>query len=331
MRRRDFIKVIAGFATAWPLAAQAQQSAANVPVVTLINARKADAAAALAAEFRKGLSQTGLTEGKDVVVEYHWLDGHYEDLAAILDDAIGRHVAVIATPANTPGALAAKAATSTIPVVFGVSEDPVALGLVASLARPGGNVTGINFFASEIDAKRLGLMHELLPKAKRSGRAGQSRQCRHRRCNGESPRETAAPGLGLELLFFRASTAAEIDAAFAAIVDAKADALFIAPDGYFASRSPQLAALAARDRMPTSDFVRDAVVAGVLMSYGTSVPDVFRQVGVYTGSIIKGAKPADLPVLQPTKFEFALNLQTARSLGIDVPATLLARADEVIE
>jgi putative ABC transport system substrate-binding protein len=330
MRRREFLALTGSAVAAWPLAARARQSAANMPVVTLINARKADAATALAAEFRKGLGQAGLTEGKDVVVEYHWLDGRYEEIAAILNDAISRHVAVIATPANTPGSLAAKAATSTIPVVFGVSEDPVALGLVASLARPGGNATGINFFDTEVDTKRLGLMHELLPKAKRLAVLVNPANAKTADATAQALRE-AAPSLGLELLFFKASTAAEIDAAFAAIVDAKADAVFIAPDGYFASRSPQLAALAARDRMPTSHFVYDAVAAGLLMSYGTSIPDVFRQAGVYTGSIIKGAKPADLPVLQPIKFEFTLNLQTARSLGIDVPPTLLARADEVIE
>jgi putative ABC transport system substrate-binding protein len=322
MRRRDFIALLAGTVATWPLTARAQQAAANIPVVTLINARKADVAEALASEYRKGLSQTGLTEGRDVIVEYHWLDGHYENLAAILNDAIGRHVAVIATPANTPGSLAAKAATSTIPVVFGVSDDPVGLGLVASLARPGGNVTGINFFDTEVDAKRLGLMHELLPKAKRLAVLVNPANAKTADATAQALR-TAASSLGMELLFFKASTAAEIDAAFAAIADAKADAVFIAPDGYFASRSPQLAALATRDRMPTSHFVYDAVVAGLLMSYGTSIPDVFRQAGVYTGSIIKGAKPADLP--------FALNLQTARSLGIDVPPTLLARADEVIE
>jgi putative ABC transport system substrate-binding protein len=214
--------------------------------------------------------------------------------------------------------------------VFGVSEDPVPLGLVASLARPGGNVTGINFFASEIDAKRLGLMHELLPKAKRLAVL----------LNPANPSTAdatvkaladAAPGLGLELLYFKARNAAEIDAAFVAIVDAKADALFVAPDGYFAGRSAQLATLATRDRIPTSDFVSDAAAAGLLMSYGTSIPDVFRQAAIYTGSILKGVKPADLPVLQSSKFEFILNLQTARSLAIDIPPTLLARADAVIE
>ena len=330
MRRREFLALIGCAVAAWPLAARAQRSAANMPIVTLVNARRADAATELAAEFRKGLGQAGLTEGKDVVVEYHWLDGRYEELAGILNDAVNRRVAVIATPANTPGSLAAKAATSTIPVVFGVSEDPVALGLVANLARPGGNATGINFFDTEVDAKRLGLMHELLPKAKRLAVLFNPANAKTADATAEALRE-AASSLGLELLFFKASTAAEIDAAFAAIVDAKADAVFIAPDGYFASRGQQLAALAARGRMPTSHFVYDAVAAGLLMSYGTSVPDVFRQAGVYTGSIIKGAKPADLPVLQPTKIEFTLNLETARELGIDVPPNLLARADKVVE
>ena len=330
MRRRQFIGLVGGAAATWPLVARAQQSATNTPIITLINGRRTDAGAALAVEFRKGLSQTGFTEGKDVVVEYHWLDGRYEDLAAILDDAIARHVAVIATPANTPATLSAKAATSIIPIVFGVGEDPVALGLVASLAQPGGNVTGINFFASEIDAKRLGLMHELLPKAKRLAVLVNPGNTFTEKATSTALNE-AAPILGLSLLYFKASTPAEIDAAFAGIADAKADALFIAPEAFFASRGSQLITLAARDRMPTSTFTREVAAAGLLMSYGTSIPDVFRQVGIYAGSILKGAKPTDLPVLQSTKFEFVLNLQTAHSLGIDVPPTLLARADEVIE
>ena len=330
MRRRDFIKALAVVATTWPLAARAQQPTANVPIVTFISGRRADTSAALAAEFRKGLGQTGVTEDKDVVIEYHWLDGHYEDIPAILDQAVRRHVAVIATPGNTPGTLAAKAATSTIPIVFGVGADPVKLGLVASLARPGTNMTGINFFASEIDAKRLGLMHEFLPKAKRIAVL----------TNPDNPvtaeattraLKDAAPGLGLDLLFFKASTPAEIDATFSAIVDAQADALFIAPDAFFTSRSSQLITLTARDRIPASTFTGELAKAGLLMSYGTSLADVFRQTGVYTGSTLKGTKAADLPVLQSTKFEFTINLQTARSLGIDVPPTLLARADEVIE
>jgi putative ABC transport system substrate-binding protein len=329
MRRRDFIKATS-VVLMWPLAAHAQQPAASVPIVTFMNARRADAGASVGADFRKGLSQTGLTEGKDVVVEYHWLDGHYDDIPAILNDAVRRHVAVIATPGNSPGSLAAKAATSTIPIVFGVSEDPVALGLVASLAKPGANVTGINFFASEIDAKRLGLMHEFLPKAKRFAVLVNPNNAPTAEATTRALKE-AAPGLGLDLQFFKASTPAEIDAAFAAIAEARADALFVAPDAFFTSRAPQLITLTARDRMPTSAFTSELAKAGLLMSYGTSLADVFRQVGVYTGIILKGTKPADLPVLQSTKFEFTINLQTARSLGIDVPPTLLARADETIE
>ena len=200
MRRREFITLFGCTAAAWPLAARAQQSVANVPIVTFINARRADNGAGVAAEFRKGLSQTGLTEGKDVIVEYHWLDGHYENMPAILNDAIRRHVAVIATPGNTPGSLAAKAATSTIPIVFGVSDDPVALGLVTNLAHPSGNVTGINFFASETDAKRLGLMHELLPKAKRFAVLVNPGNRVTAEATVKALNE-AAPGLGLDLWF----------------------------------------------------------------------------------------------------------------------------------
>jgi len=329
MKRREFIKVIGGVAAGWPRAARAQLPSTATPVVTLVNARRADAGTALAAEFRKGLSQTGFAES-DVRVEYHWLDGHYEEIPSIINDAARRPVAVIATPGNTPAALAAKAATATIPIVFGVAEDPVALGLVASLAKPGGNATGINFFASEIDAKRLGLMHEMLPKANRF--AVLVNPANHATAEATSKAlKRAAPGLGLELVFFNASTTAEIDAAFAAITAQRADALFIAPDGYLASQGAQFVTLAARDHLPTSVFSSDLIKAGLLMSYGTSLGDVFRQVGVYTGSILKGAKPADLPVLQSTKFEFIINLQTARSLGLDIPPTLLARADDVIE
>ncbi len=330
MRRRQFIGVVGGFAVTWPLAARAQQPVGNMPVVTLVNARRADAAVGLIAEFRRGLSQTGLTEGRDVAVEYHWLDGRYEELPAIIGDAVKRRVAVIATPASSPSSLAAKAATSTIPIVFGVGEDPVALGLVASLAQPGANATGINFFASEIDAKRLGLMHELLPKARRLAVLVNPTNPITAKATTRALSE-AAPGLGLQLIFFKASTASEIDAAFTALTDARAEALFIAPDGFFASRHLQFATLATRNRIPASEFAKDAVEDGLLMSYGTSIADVFRQVGVYVGSILKGAKPADLPVLQATKFEFIINLRAARSLGIDVSPSLLARADQVIE
>jgi putative ABC transport system substrate-binding protein len=237
-------------------------------------------------------------------------------------------VAVIATPGSDPATLAAQSATTTIPIVFGVVEDPVTLGLVKNLFRPGGNATGINFFAGE-DAKRLGLMHELLPQCSRFAvllNPTNVNSVHHTRRLGE-----AAGPLGLKVFFYNASNSDEIDLAFIAFARERCEALFIAGDGFFAGRKGQFAALAARDRMPASFSARHMVEAGLLMSYGTSVIDMFRQVGIYTGSILKGIKPSDLPVLQSTKFELAINLQTARSLGLDVPPTLLARADEVID
>ena len=276
------------------------------------------------------MSEAGYVESQNVTVDYQWMNGHYEGLPALVDDLVRRRVAVIATPGSNPAALAAKAATATIPIVFGVAEDPVALGLVASLPHPGGNATGVNFFAAEIDAKRLGLMHELLPKATRFAVLVNPTNATSAETTEKALKEAAA-SFGLELLFGNASTPAEIDTAFAAFARERADALFIAPDGFFGSRGAQFAVLAARDRLPASFVSRETVEAGLLMSYGTSFDDMFRQIGVYTGSILKGTKPADLPVLQATKFEFILNLKTARSLGVEIPPTLLARADEVIE
>jgi ABC-type uncharacterized transport system substrate-binding protein len=330
MRRREFITLLGGAAAAWPLAARAQQPA--MPVVGFINAGVANTSAGRGrvAAFRKGLSEAGYAEGQNVIVEYHWLEGHYERLPALTADLIRRRVAVIATPASTEASLAAKAATATIPIVFGVAEDPVKLGIVASLARPGGNATGINFFGVEVDAKRLGLMHELLPKASRFAVLINPANAATAQATSKALKE-AKGALGLDALFFNASTAAEIDAAFAAFGRERADALFIAGDAFFASRSVQIATLAVRDRIPASYVSREMVEGGLLMSYGTVFVDMFRQVGVYTGTILKGAKPAHLPVLQSTKFEFVLNLQTARSLNLDIPPMLLARADEVIE
>jgi len=327
MRRREFITVLGGAAAGWPLAADAQQPA--IPVVGFINAGTADASTGRIAAFRKGLSEAGYTEGQNVIVEYHWLEGHYDRLPAVVTDLVQRRVAVIATR-GIEAALAAKTATTTIPIVFGVGEDPVALGIVASLARPGGNATGVSFFAFEIDAKRFGLMHELLPKATRFAVLVNPANATPTEYTSKAIKE-AARALGLDALLFNASTRAEIDATFAAFGRERADALFIAGDAFFYSRSVQLATLAVRDRLPASYVSREMVEAGLLMSYGTIIADVFRQVGIYTGSILKGAKPADLPVLQPTKFEFVINLQTARSLNLDIPPILLARADEVIE
>jgi putative tryptophan/tyrosine transport system substrate-binding protein len=328
MRRREFITVIGGAAATWPIAAQAQQS--TRPVVALINGGSADALVSYAAAFRKGLSEMGYDEEKNVTVEYHLLEGQYALLPNLLDSLLRRRVAVIATPGSTPAALAAKAATATIPIVFGVGDDPVALGLIANFAKPGGNVTGINFFAFEVNAKRLDLMHELLPKATRFAVLVNPDNAPSAESTSSEIKK-AAHGLGLDVLFFNASTSAEIDAAFTAIARERADALFIGPDSFFNGRRVQFATLAMRDRLPASFPAREMVEAGLLMSYGTSIADMFRQVGIYTGSILNGTKPTDLPVLQSTKFEFVINLQTARSLQIDIPPTVLARADEVIE
>jgi putative ABC transport system substrate-binding protein len=328
MQRRDFITLLGGAFAGWPLAVHAQQTA--MPVVALFSTARADPSLPNAVAFRKGLSETGYADGQNALIEYHGLEGRLERLPALLADVIRRRVAVIATPGSNPSTLAAKAATATIPIVFGVGEDPVALGLVASLAHPGGNVTGINYFSLEVNAKRLGLMHELLPKAARFAVLVNPVNALSAGAASQALKE-AAPILGLDLLFFNASTPAEIDAAFANFARERVDALFLQADGFFNSRQVQIATLAARDRIPASVASRETVAAGLLMSYGTSVTEMFRQVGVYAGSILKGAKPTDLPVLQSTKFEFVINLQTAKALGIEVPPTLLAIADEVIE
>jgi ABC-type uncharacterized transport system substrate-binding protein len=327
IKRRDFITLLGG-AAAWPLAARAQQLA--MPVVGVIDGGSADASARWVISFRKGLNETGYIEGKNVTVEYHWLEGQYDHLPGLMADLVRRRVAVIATPASPPAALAAKAATATIPIVFGVGDDPVKLGLVASLARPGGNATGINFFQQEVVAKRLRLLHDLMPKAVRvavlvnPGNASIAESTLR-------DVQQAAPTLGLQIQILKASTIGEIDAAFATLAREHPDALFVAPDVFFASRRVQFATLAARDRIPAAYTNPDYIAAGGLMSYGTDVADAYHQVAVYTGSILNGAKPADLPVVQSTKFVFAINLQTARALGIEVPPGLLAIADEVIE
>jgi len=326
MRRREFITLLGG-AAAWPLGARAQQSA--MPVVGFIRDGSADANARYAAAFRKGLNETGYVEGQNVTVEYHWLEGQYDRLPALMADLVRRQVAVIATPGNTP-TLAAKAATARIPIVFGVAEDPVQLGLVASLARPGGNATGINFFVNEIVAKRLALLHELVPKASRIALLINPRNTFSAEATlKEVPQ--AARALGLQLQIFKAGTSSEVDAVFGALAREPADALFLAGDAFYASRRVQLATLAVRERIPMTVSARELVEAGALMSYGTDIAHSFRQVGAYTGNILKGTKPSDLPVVQSTKFELVINLQTAKTLGLDVPPTLLARADEVIE
>jgi ABC-type uncharacterized transport system substrate-binding protein len=326
VRRREIITLLGGLAT-WPLVARAQ---ARLPVIGFINGGAANAAARYLAGFRKGLSETGFAESQNVMVEYHWLEGRYDLIPTVVDDLVRRQVAVIATPGSIVAALAAKAATSTIPIVFGSAEDPVKLGLVASLARPGGNATGTNFFGFEVVSKQLGLLHELVPRASRIAVLINPGAAVAVDITLQALQQ-AARELALEITILKASTSSEIDAAFAALARERASALFIEADGFFASRRVQIATLAARERMPATYGSREMVEAGLLMSYGTNIADMFRQVGIYTGTVLKGVKPADLPVIQATKFEFIINLQTAKSLGLEISPMLLARADEVIE
>jgi ABC-type uncharacterized transport system substrate-binding protein len=326
MRRREFVTLLGGAVAPWPLAARAQQPA--MPVVGFVNAGSSDPP--LAAAFRKGLNEAGYVEGQNVTVEYHWLEGRFDRLPAVMADLARRRVAVIATPAGNYAAQVAKAATTAIPIVFGVGEDPVKLGLVATLARPGGNLTGINFFTAELMAKRLALLHELVPKAVRIAvLVNPANIPATEAALRDIP--DAARAMGLQIQVLKASTRSEIEAAFATLVRDRADALYVAGDVFFTSRRVQFATLAASYRIPASHPSRQAVEAGGLMAYDTDRAGMYRQVGTYTGQILKGAKPAELPVQQVTKFEFVINLQTARALGIEVPATLLARADEVIE
>ena len=326
MRRREFIAGLG--VAAWVSPARAQQSA--VPVVGFVYAGSADTSAGYLTHFRKGLGETGYVEGQSVAVEYHWLDGQYDRLPALMADLVRRRVAVIATPINAPGAIAAKAATATIPIVFAVGADPVELGLVASLALPGGNATGINFFALEVNAKRLGLLYQLVPKAVRVAVLLNPSNATSAEVTLRSVQEAASVN-GLQIQVINASTSREIDAAFATLARERPDALFVSGDAFFNTRRVQFATLATRDKIPAAYPEREYVEAGGLMSYGTSFADTFRQVGIYTGSILKGAKPANLPVVQSTKFEFVINLQTAMALGIEVPPTLLALADDVIQ
>jgi putative ABC transport system substrate-binding protein len=323
MRRREFITGL-GSAATWPLVARAQQPA--LPVIGFV---MADAATDRVRAFRKGLGETGHVEGQNVTIEYHWLEGQLDRLPALMADLVRRRVAVIVAGGNLP-ATAAKAATATIPIVFGVVDDPVKLGLVASLARPGGNATGVNFFTLEVLTKRLGLLHELVPKAARVAVLVNPAIVPVAELTLREVQQ-AVRTIGLQIQVLNASTSSEIDAAFAALQRERPDALFVTPDAFFISRRVQIISLAARDRIPAVYQDRADVVAGGLMSYGTDLAEMVRQVGVYTGNILKGAKPADLPVQQSTKFQFVINLQTARTLGIEVPETLLATADEVIQ
>jgi putative ABC transport system substrate-binding protein len=318
MERREFIVGI-GVSSAWPLAARAQQQA--TPVVAFLRTGSADGNARFVTAFRKGLEETGFIEGQNVTIEYHWFEGHYEQLPALMTDFVRRRVAVI---------VAAKAATTTIPIVFGEGVDPVQLGLVTSLARPGGNVTGVNYLVDEVVAKRLRLLHDLVPKAVRIAVLLNPTNASTAKLTLRAVQE-AASSLGLQISALNASTIGEIDAVFASFARERPDALFVAPDAFFAGRRGQFATLTARERVPSAYAISELVQAGGLMSYGTDIAEAFHQVGVYTGRILKGEKPADLPVLQSTKFAFVINIQTARALGIEVPLGLLSIADEVIE
>jgi putative ABC transport system substrate-binding protein len=326
MKRRQFIAGL-GSVAACPLLARAQQAA--MPVIGLVMNGSAEPFARSVAGFHKGLGETGYVDGHNVTVEYHSLEYGYVDLPVLMADLVRRRVAVIAVPYNPRAALAAKAATTTIPIVFGVGEDPVRLGLVASLARPSGNATGINSFQQEVVGKRLGLLHELVPKAVRVAVLDSPANLPFGHAL-QDVRE-AARIIGLQIQILNARTVGEIDAAFATLARERPDALWVVSNAFFISQRVQIISLAARDRIPAAYDDRVYVAAGGLMSYGTDIAATYRQVAVYTGNILKGAKPADLPVVQATKFEFVLNLRTAKALGIEVSPQLLAITDEVIE
>jgi putative ABC transport system substrate-binding protein len=328
MRRREFVSLLGGAAVTWPLAAHAQQAA--VPVVGLLDSRSPDALTDRLRGFRQGLKETGYVEGENVAIEYRWAENQFDRLPVLAGELVRRRVAVIATSGGLPVAIAAKAATTTVPIVFTVGEDPVRLGLVASLARPGGNLTGINFVVGELTAKRLELLRALVPAATRVAGLVNPAHATNTETTLRDV-EPAARAMGLQIQVLNASTSREIDAAFATIVCERPDALFVGNDAFFNARRVQLVLLAGRHGVPAIYSDREYAETGGLMTYGSNIVDVYRQVGVYTGRILKGAKPADLPVVQSSKFELVINAQTARMLGLTVPPTLLARADEVIE
>jgi putative ABC transport system substrate-binding protein len=326
MRRREFITLLGGAAAAWPLAARAQQSA--MPVIGFVNAGSSDAP--LAAAFRNGLNQAGYFESQNVTVEYHWLEGQFDRLPAVMADLVRRRVSVIATPAGNFAALVAKSATTTIPIVFGVGEDPMKLGLVTSLARPGGNLTGINFFATELEAKRLALLHELVPKAVRIAVLVNPANAPTSESQLRAISD-AAHAMGLQIQVLKASTRSEIEAAFATLARDRAGGTLRRQQRLFHESACPIGPTGGSHTIPAAYQGRQFVDVGGLMSYGANLADVWRQLGVYAGRILKGAKAADLPVVQASKFELIINHQTARMLGLTVLPQLLARADEVIE
>jgi putative tryptophan/tyrosine transport system substrate-binding protein len=328
VRRREFITLLGGAAAAWPLAARAQQPA--MPVVGFLHSASADTFADRLRAFRQGLKETGHVEGENLTIEYRWAENQLDRLPALAAELVRRQVTIIVAAGGTVSTLAAKAATTTIPIVFAAGEDPVSLGLVESIARPGGNLTGINFLSTELTAKRLGLLRELVPKAVRIAVLVNPDNAP---IAEPTLRETleAARSIGLQIQVLNVSTSREIDAAFPALMRERPDALFIGPDPFFNNRRKQLVLQAMRHGLPAGYASREYVEAGGLMSYGTDFLDTYRQVGAYAGRVLRGVKPADLPVVQSAKFELVINQMTARILGLDVPPTLLARADEVIE
>jgi putative ABC transport system substrate-binding protein len=325
--RRKLIAALGGAAAAWPLAARAQQVA--MPVIGFLHTGSPDLNAKMLEGFRQGLAQSGFVEGRNVAIEFRWAEGHDDRLPEMAADLVRRRVAVIAAPASTPAALAAKAATATIPIVFATGADPVALGLVASLSRPGGNVTGIAFQTIELAGKQFGLFRELMPRTERFAAL----------VNPDFPAaeavlnnfQAAAAHIGRPLEILRASADRELEAAFASLGQKPGVALIVGGDPSFTSRRVQITALAARFAVPTMYVAREFAEVGGLVSYGPDLTNAYRETGVYTGRILKGDKPADLPVAQPTKFELVINLKAARALALDVPDKLLALADEVIE
>jgi putative tryptophan/tyrosine transport system substrate-binding protein len=328
VRRREFIALLGG-AAAWPLAARAQQS--TMPVIGFLNGQTAQAFAPAAASFRRGLNEAGYVEGQNVAIEYRWAEGRVDWLQPLAADLVRRQVVVIAATGGNNSALVAMQATSTIPIVFTSSDNPIERGLVASINRPGGNVTGVSWFGSELGPKRLGLLHELVPNATIVALL----------INPDNPESVRQPAelqdaarvLGLQLVVLTATTAGDIDTAFSGMVQNRVGALLVGSDPFFANRREQLIALAAQHAIPTiyGDAAREVTLAGGLMIYGNSLADAYRRAGIQTGRILKGAKPSELPVDQATKFELYINLKTAKSLGLSVPPGLLIAADEVIE
>jgi putative ABC transport system substrate-binding protein len=326
LRRREFITLLGGTAVVWPLGGHAQQS---MPVVGFLQSASPGPYAPLVQAFRDGLGRSDFTEGRNVAIEYRWAEGQYDRLPAMAADLVARKVSVLAATGGIPAALAAKAATTTIPIVFLMGTDPIKAGVVTSLNRPEGNITGVSFLVNSLGTKRVELLSQLVPRASTIGMLANP-------TNPDAEIETrdaqaAVQALGRKLVVVKASTENELEAAFATLVERGAGALAVVGDPFFVARRDLLIMLAARHKMPAIYILREYPADGGLMSYGTSFSDTFRQAGVYVGAILKGAKPADLPVIQSTKFEFVLNLKTAKALGLEVPPTLLAIADEVIE